>query len=313
MQKYNVTKRQNLYDVAIAIHGSVEGIFDLLVNNPDLSFDTVLEAGDELNWDEDFVINSDIVDTLENELHIVPANDERNVYYKECDKVLRCVIKVDIEETSLPLSISGDGNMIVDWGDNSELEIVVLQPTLQKYEHYFDNQADSRTVKIYGDFNVKTWDLSTMRGAFYLMQPMTVDEVVCKQNSLSFQSLFLFKGTYSVELNGIYITDLDFIKDMSLSDLKLSQIQYENNDIIDEYLIYIAQHNNQRRSCKVILDQQPSGIYQEPVKDSNGKYIFKTGMEAIYVITHEDTWNESGAWEFDINGTVYKYKNNNIA
>ena len=101
MQKYNVTKRQNLYDIAIAIHGSVEGVFDLLVNNPDLSFDTVLEAGDELNWDEDFVINSNIVDTLENELHIVPANDERNVYYKECDKMLRCVIKVSIEATSL--------------------------------------------------------------------------------------------------------------------------------------------------------------------------------------------------------------------
>lgn len=313
MQKYNVTKRQNLYDVAIAIHGSVEGIFDLLVNNPDLSFDTVLEAGDELNWDEDFVINSDIVNTLENELHITPANDERNVYYKECNETLRCIVRVGLDAAYLSLFFSGDGNMIVDWGDNSELEIIDLKPTIQKYEHYFDNQTNNRVVKIYGDFNIKTWDLSMMNGVLYLMQPLIVDEVMCKQNSLSFQSLFLFKGTYSVELNGVRIADLDFIKDMSLSDLKLSQIKYESEGVLDRYLIYIAQHNNQRRSCKVVLDHRPFGLYQEPSKDRNGNYIINTGMEAIYVITHEDAWNESGAWEFDINGTVYKYKNNNIA
>lgn len=313
MQKYNVTKRQNLYDVAIAIHGSVEGIFDLFVNNPDLSFDTVLEVGDELNWDEDFVINSDIVNTLENELHITPANDERNVYYKECNETLRCIVRVGLDAAYLSLFFSGDGNMIVDWGDNSELEIIDLKPTIQKYEHYFDNQTNNRVVKIYGDFNIKTWDLSMMNGVLYLMQPLIVDEVMCKQNSLSFQSLFLFKGTYSVELNGVRIADLDFIKDMSLSDLKLSQIKYESEGVLDRYLIYIAQHNNQRRSCKVVLDHRPFGLYQEPSKDRNGNYIINTGMEAIYVITHEDAWNESGAWEFDINGTVYKYKNNNIA
>ena len=72
-------------------------------------------------------------------------------------------------------------------------------------------------------------------------------------------------------------------------------------------------HNNQRRNCKVILDTQPSGTYKEPLKDSNGNYVITTGMEAIYVITHETAWNEAGSWSFDINGTIYQYENSDIA
>lgn len=313
MQTHKVTRKQNLFDVAIAVHGSVEGIFDLLVNNPDLSFDTVLKDGDEIIWDEDFVINNDIVDTLANDLHIVPANGERHVYYKSTDKELRCIIQIDSEVASILLNMSGDGDITVDWGDNSDLETIALQTTLQKYEHHFDNVVSKRVVRLYGDFNIKEWNLSPISGLLYLTQPMTVDEVVCKQNSLTLQSLFLFKGTYSVELEGIYLSGLDFIQDMSLSDLKLTNIEYATDDILDKYLIYIAKNNSERRNCKVVLDEQPSGIYQEPNKDSNGNYVIETGMEAIYVITHEDAWNESGAWEFNINGTVYKYENTETA
>ena len=40
---------------------------------------------------------------------------------------------------------------------------------------------------------------------------------------------------------------------------------------------------------------------------------YTTGMEAIYVITHETAWNEAGSWSFDINGTIYQYENSDIA
>ena len=58
-----------------------------------------------------------------------------------------------------------------------------------------------------------------------------------------------------------------------------------------------------RRNCKVILDTQPSGTYKEPLKDSNGNYVITTGMEAIYVITHETAWNEAVHGALIINGT----------
>ena len=116
-----------------------------------------------------------------------------------------------------------------------------------------------------------------------------------------------------VKLADMSLSSLAPIQDMSLSNLELRNIDYTEDTVINDYLIYIAKHNNQRRNCKVILDTQPSGTYKEPLKDSNGNYVITTGMEAIYVITHETAWNEAGSWSFDINGTIYQYENSDIA
>ena len=45
MGKYRVVAGQNIYDVALYLYGSIEGVVDLLINNPDLSFATTLTAG----------------------------------------------------------------------------------------------------------------------------------------------------------------------------------------------------------------------------------------------------------------------------
>lgn len=64
MNKYITKSGQNLYDVALAIYGSVEGIFDLLISNPSISYETVLSKGTELLYHEDFTLNKDIVTWL---------------------------------------------------------------------------------------------------------------------------------------------------------------------------------------------------------------------------------------------------------
>ncbi len=312
MQKYKVKTSQNIFDVAIAIYGSIEGVFDLLVNNPELSFDSVLKGGEELYWDEDFIVYDTIVTSLSND-NIVPVNGERHIYYKDIDKDLRCVIQINEENDSITLLMAGDGNMIVDWGDNSELEIIALQPIMQSYVHYFDNETDSRMIRLYGEFNIKTWNMSTINGLVLPTQPLIVDEVEMKQNKVSLHGLFLFNGTYSVKMNNITISDLAPLQNMSLSYLELKQIKYTSDNTLNDYLKYIAQHNNQRRNCTVVLDTVPSGKYQEPKKDSNGNYIINSGMEAIYVITHEVAWNEAGPWVFNICGTIYQYENSDIA
>ena len=71
MQVYKVKRNQNIFDVAVSIHGSIEGIFDLLINNPNLSFHSQLEEGEEIYWDEEFIIYDSIVNTLQSE-HIIP-------------------------------------------------------------------------------------------------------------------------------------------------------------------------------------------------------------------------------------------------
>lgn len=66
MNTYTVKSGQNLFDVAMTLYGSIEGIFDLLTSNAEregqasLSYDTSLSAGDVLNYNPDFVINNSI-------------------------------------------------------------------------------------------------------------------------------------------------------------------------------------------------------------------------------------------------------------
>ena len=308
METYKVINNQNIFDVAIDIYGSIEGIFDLLINNPDLSFDSKLYDGQTLLWDKDFVINSSIVSSLHTD-NAIPINGERNVYYKNIEADLKCVIQMGESASDISLNLSGDGKMIIDWGDNSEIQTIQLQPTLQLYQHYFDNEADVRTIRLYGDFNIKTWDMSTIHGLVLPTQPIIVDEVIISKNIVPLHGLFLFNGIYYVKINDIPITDLSPIKNMSLSYLELKGISYSSEDVLNDYLKYLAKHNNQRRNCNVVIDTQPSGEYKEPDKDENGSYLITSGMEAIYVITHEAAWNESGPWIFNINGTIYQYNN----
>lgn len=312
MQVYKVKSNQNIFDVAMAVHGSVEGIFDLFVNNPELSFDSQLQKDQEIYWDEDFVVYDSVVQALEAD-NMVPVNSERHVYYKDTNKELRCAIQVNAEDSQMTLMMDGDGDIIVDWGDNTSLETISLQPTLQTYTHYFDNVTDSRMVRLYGDFNIKTWNMSPINGLVLPTQPIIVDEVEMKGNKINLQGLFLFNKTYSVKMNSISISDLSPIQNMSLSCLELTGIEYVSDNTLNDYLIHIAKHNNQRRNCTVTLDTMPSGVYQEPKKDANGNYVIETGMEAVYVITHEDAWNEAGPWVFNICGQTYQYENKDIA
>lgn len=132
MQVYKVKRNQNIFDVAVSTHGSIEGIFDLLINNPDLSFHSQLKEGEEIYWDEEFIIYDSIVNTLQAE-HIVPANGERHVYYKNTTAPLRCVMYISPEEASIALQMAGDGSLIVDWGDNSDLPAVKSRAVVRMF------------------------------------------------------------------------------------------------------------------------------------------------------------------------------------
>lgn len=66
MSKYITKSGQNLYDIALTLYGSIEGIFDLLISNSDISFNTVFSTGTELEYHENFIINQDIPSWFDN-------------------------------------------------------------------------------------------------------------------------------------------------------------------------------------------------------------------------------------------------------
>ena len=113
MAKYKVKGSQNLYDIALHLYGTVEGLFDLLISNPNLNMNTELIAGMELEYHDTFIINPSIVNQL-NDNNIVPVNSERQVYFKHPDAPLRMIVKTPAELDSFMFSVSGEGQMIID-------------------------------------------------------------------------------------------------------------------------------------------------------------------------------------------------------
>lgn len=87
MGSYRVVSGQNIYDVALHLYGSIEGIVDLLMCNPALTLDTVLKVGEELMYTDDFVIDADVV--AYNRQHgVIPANGERQYILKSSRSLL---------------------------------------------------------------------------------------------------------------------------------------------------------------------------------------------------------------------------------
>ena len=288
MATYKVKAYQNIFDVAIHLYGSIEGLFDLLISNSWLNMTTELKAGMELEYHDYWVLNDGIRQEIKDQGYL-PANGERHVYYKRPDTPLVFVCGIEPDAHSSSFTASGSGIMLIDWGDNSEIEEVRLAVEEQTVTHYFDNTVDERRIKVYGDFQLMTFNITGLGGAILLTRPMTVDEFVCHSTGYTLKGLFLFDGTVTVDLQRCHIDDLLPIGDMSLQTLDLRGVTFKSVNVIDEYLQYIADNYGSRRNCTVYLTDKPT----------------EKGMAAIEKILAEDSWNEAGNWVFDINGTIY--------
>lgn len=307
MGKYRVIAGQNLFDVALHLYGSIEGVVDLLINNPELSFATALCAGRELVYTDDFVIRADVV--AYNELHgIVPANGERHVYPKVFTLPLAAVITLCAGIITVQCGVSGTGILEIDWGDNSDTETVSLTDTPQILTHTFDNKVrERRTIRWFTGARFRTIDWSGLRPqSLVLLRTLPVEELTLTDAALSLESLRLLSGTYFLNLSGIVVSDLTpLAENRELMTLDLSGARLKPT-VIDRYLTTLVERYGSRRNCTVILSTSPSGIYREPVRDAEtGRYRIASGMEAVWVVLHEEAWNEGGPWKFIINDITY--------
>jgi hypothetical protein len=306
MGKYTVQAGQNLFDIALHLYGSIEGIIDLMMSNISLSLVNTLKAGDELEFTNGFVINPDIV-TYYRTNSIVPANGERRVYYKSSS--LQNVFKIHLNsvQTSAGFTVSGNGDMEIDWGDNSPLQSVTLHNELQALFHSFDNAVPKhRNITVYGDFTLKQLDFTDLQAAaIFLFRPLPVEKFTVKNARLDIGFVALLKDVYEVNLSGLKTASLlPLLENKNLMRLDLSDINVLP-ETLDEYLLALVKKHYGHRSCTVTLTEYPSGEYKELGRDENGNYLLTCGMEAVRILVNEPAWNESGFWKFIINGTVY--------
>lgn len=295
MAVYIVKPNQNLFDVALHLYGSIEGLFDLLISNPDLNMTSELKYGQELTYHDEFVLNESIVNEFKNQ-NIVPSSGARKVYFKSPDEDLIFLIGVNADMAFTAFKVAGSGIMVIDWGDNSELEHITLTMELRSIEHYFDNDTEKRRIRIYGNtdtLKLTQFDTTGLGGALLLCKPIVVDEYVCTNRGYSLIGLSMFEGTYKLNLRSATIDNLLPIGDMHLQELDLTDVRFMHDNIVDDYLEYIVTHYADRRPCTVYLTTEPSAI----------------GYAAIDTILNEPEWNVSDTWKFYINNQLYQSNN----
>lgn len=306
MGKYTVISGQNIYDVALHIYGSIEGIVDLMMNNTDLSLATDLKSGDELIYTDGYIINADIVSY--NRIHkIVPSNGERSVYYKEATLPLLIEIILGNLETSTGFIASGTGKMQIDWGDNTPLESITLTDEVRYINHLFDSLVSMRRkIRIYGDILFRFLNFTPLKAkAVYILKPVYVEKFTLTDSSINIGFLTLLDGVYELNLSGLKTDNLSVLLDCKkLINLDLSKLDVPQS-VIDDYLISLVKFYYGRRNCTITLTSRPSGEYKEPLRDEFLNYNISSGMEAVWLICHEPKWNEGGYWKFNIENEIY--------
>lgn len=135
MNKYVTKSGQNLYDIALAIYGSIEGIFDLLISNPSISFETVFTKGTELNYHSDFILNKNIVNWLQDNKVTV-----KNGNYKITTRDIKTEIKSWIRKTNSQSFIIGSISTADD--------ITVIAPPNKWFDEDDDIELASETETI---------------------------------------------------------------------------------------------------------------------------------------------------------------------
>lgn len=262
MATYTVKRHQNIYDVAIHAYGSIEGIFDLLISNPLLSYDDDLVEGQELTYHTSYLQNEAVLDKMEEESW-VPVNGERDTYYKACDTAMLFYCKTDAGTDRVTIVVSGSGTLYIDWGDDTDIEVITLSGSETTITHAYDVPKASYVVKIHSeDAAVTTLDVTEFSGDMYLLSSLQVDEFTCNKGDMDLTFLSLFTDTYYIDLSGMKISSLEGIYDMNLMTLDLRDVDFSDISVLDAYFEYIVNNftigDTDRQDCTIYLSEKPS-------------------------------------------------------
>lgn len=309
MGKYTVLAGQSPYDVALHLYGSIEGITDLLLCNPTLSLDTTLRSGEQLLYSDGYEIDSEVTTWFRSH-GVAPAGGEIAVYPKYPTLPLLFEVRIPKGRLTAYFNLRGTGSVEIDWGDNSPLACVTLRDAATlRLEHTFDNSvAGFRCLHLFGLPTLRAADFTGLDpSAVYLFRSLEVESFILENTGVDLGFTALLQDTRSMNLRGCAAGDLRAL----LCCRALAQLDVRSEALlqktVDDYLIGLVERYYGRRSCRVHLLTEPSGDYREPPRDAQGRYKLTTGMQAVWVLTHEESWNEAAEWQFDICGREYRY------
>lgn len=221
MQQYAVRSGQNIYDVALTLYGSVEGVFDLLLSNSDLTLETKLEYGMVLNYHTEFVINQNIVSWLKNNNIIVKngehvfdypsaetfakehieeshpdiyaslsdlSPDEQNMYWESLSTPMLTVLQTG-STSNFTVSLRSGTHIFVDWGDYSDFQIVEGDGEIV-VEHCYKGSGNHQ-ITFFGDFECYLLDLTEISGVYYPLGTIYADTFKSKLDNEDLKKLII--------------------------------------------------------------------------------------------------------------------------
>jgi len=197
MKQYTVRSGQNIYDVALTLYGTVEGIFDLLISNDWLTMESALSYGMTVNYHEDFVINSQMAEWIKdnnilvkNGEHIYDfqdvntlikrhistmhpdiyealdelSADEQN-YYWEWQTVPKMAVLQQGQLSTIAVSLKDNTHLFIDWGDYTDLQTVEGEKE-QEIEHCYKSEG-THQITMYGDCRFNLLNIENINGIHY--------------------------------------------------------------------------------------------------------------------------------------------------
>lgn len=223
MAQYKVRTGQNIYDVALTLYGSVEGIFDLLASNKWLNMETKLSYGMILEYHEEFAINKNNVIWLKDnnvlvkngehiynpiniekfvEAHIrtyhatifqslqLMSTDEQNMFWESL-YTPKMIIQQQGQTSGMVLKMKADTHLIVDWGDYNAPQIIE-GTSEQEVEHCYKSSGQ-HIITFYGDFEFEKLDFRELNGVYYPLGIIYADEFYSRLHNDDLTKLIIRK------------------------------------------------------------------------------------------------------------------------
>lgn len=335
--RYIVQPNQNIFDVAVDVHGSIDGVSDLLIQNPHITIDTELKSGDELTFVSGVTIDEINVSDLER-LNVTPVNGDRGVYINR-DKVSDANI-MDMEITtgtmSFAMTIHHKKNIYIDWGDHRMMDMYYPEDGRSDIHKIFDSSDEdiNRNIRVYFDkddeLDIHVHSSDNFRS--YIYEEILVDEYSNQSQLIDVGFTQLMSGVRYISLPNVSAIDLSpFIHNESWITLDISSKYLTEKTLDDFFINMVNNYPIDRVAGTIYLHNSPSGEYREPIKTSGRgayssaygksyrkpqpedipeggfKYIINGGMEAVWLLVNDPAWNnEYYKWKVVIDGVIYE-------
>lgn len=311
---YIATENQTIYDIAIDIHGTIDGISDILVNNPSLSVDSDVFGGMKITYTSGQTIEQNVVEQLD-AMNIIPTNPIRYIYPKA--KPHGNIVDIYINKDSSVFSCIQENTgyiIYADWGDNSDIEKIL--PSTNLIYHQFDLTDDvslgHRKIRFYIQNNKNKDSVISFsfndgeNKSVVLYNSLTSNYYIDNSKLDNIDFLRLMTNIKKITLNNVSVSSiyrLSYIE--SFTELNLLSKDIRPSDI-DKLFMSIIENYGQRLPATISISVSPTGEYKEPTKSKAGEYIIKNGMEAVWVLVNEESWNSDYyKWKIIIDDIIY--------